>query len=180
MSDIYTGRGDEGKTDLWASSERVSKASERIEAYGSVDELIAVLGHAAALSEPEIASDIEDVQQHLHIVMAHLADREEKGDKEITAEQVSHLEELIDDYNTAVPWLDSFILPGGSDAGSYLHVARSTARRAERRIVALAEEQGVDEQVLTYINRLSDLLFVMARYQNDVDGADEVQVDYEQ
>lgn len=177
---IYTGRGDEGKTDLWASDERVSKSSERIEAYGSVDEVIGLLGHAAAHSADDVTADIDRVQNQLHVLMAQLADPGEKGDKEITDEQVDWLEDRIDVYQDELPELTGFVLPGGADGGSLLHYARSVARRAERRIVELAENEPVNEHVLTYVNRLSDFLFTLARHQNQIDDVEERPVDYDQ
>ena len=138
--DIYTRRGDQGRTDLWASETRVSKSSERIEAYGTIDELIAFLGHAAARADKAIAGDIEDIQHRLHTLMAQLADIGEKGDKRITQDHIDALEDQIDAYEDDLPDLDSFVLPGGSDAGALLHVSRSVCRRAERRIVELAND----------------------------------------
>lgn len=176
---IYTGRGDEGKTDLWGSSERVAKDSPRIEAAGTVDELIAFLGHAAARCDDDIANDLAVVQDQLHVVMAELADADRKGDKEITDERVDRLEALIDDYDADLPDLDGFILPGGSDAGALLHVCRAVCRRAERRIVGLAGDEPLDAAILAYVNRLSDLLFVLARVQNRRDGAEERRVAYD-
>lgn len=177
---IYTGRGDEGKTDLWASSERVSKSSERIEAYGSIDELIGLLGHAAVHCDEDMQRELRHLQNQLHVMMAQLADKEEKGDTDITAEHVTRLEDRIDEYGEDLPDLDSFILPSGSEGGSLLHYARSVCRRVERRIVALGEQEPVNEHVLTYINRLSDYLFTLARYQNMLDGEDERTVDYKE
>lgn len=176
---IYTGRGDEGKTDLWASGERVSKCSERIEAYGTIDELIGLLGHAAVHCSDEVVQDLEQVQHQLHVLMAQLADKEEKGDKRIEDRHVDMLEDKIDTYDAELPELDSFILPSGSEGGSLLHYARSVCRRAERRVVDLAEEEGVEEHVLAYINRLSDYLFTLARYQNQLDGEEPHTVDYD-
>lgn len=176
---IYTGRGDEGKTDLWAAEERVSKSSERIEAYGTIDEVIGLLGHSAVHCAQEVVDELEFVQNQLHVLMAQLADKEEKGDKRITPEHTGRLEDRIDAYDEELEDLQSFILPSGSEGGSLLHYARSVCRRAERRIVDLGESEGVDEHVLTYINRLSDFLFTLARYQNKLDGESERQVDYE-
>lgn len=175
---IYTGRGDEGKTDLWGSSERVGKDSPRIEATGTVDELIAFLGHAAARCDDDIANDLAVVQDQLHVVMAELADADRKGGKEMTEEQVERLEALIDDYDAGLPELDGFILPGGSDAGALLHVSRAVCRRAERRIVSLAGDEPLDTMIQAYVNRLSDLLFVLARVQNQRDGVEETAVAY--
>lgn len=176
---IYTGRGDEGRTDLWASEKRVSKSSKRIEAYGSVDELIGLLGHAGAHSAPDIQDEVETLQNQLHVLMAQLADPERNGDKEIEQRHVQHLEDRIDHYSAELPVLEGFILPGGSQAGSILHYARSVCRRVERRIVELDEEEGVASDAVTYINRLSDLLFTLARFQNHIDGEEEADVTYE-
>ncbi|MDY6769390.1 MAG: cob(I)yrinic acid a,c-diamide adenosyltransferase [Candidatus Nanohaloarchaea archaeon] len=175
---IYTGRGDEGRTDLWASDKRVSKSSHRIEAYGAIDEVIGLLGHAAAHADPEVAQELETVQNHLHVLMAQLADAEEKGDKHIREQHVEHLEDRIDHFDDGLDELDGFILPGGSEAGSILHYARSVCRRAERRVVILDEQDGVAPDALTYINRLSDLLFTLGRHQNKLDGEDEEHVSY--
>jgi cob(I)alamin adenosyltransferase len=176
---IYTGRGDEGKTDLWHSSDRVSKTNPRIGAYGAVDEVIGLLGHAAGHCSAEVKQELEQVQHQLHILMAQLADKEEQGDKRIEEHHITELEDKIDAYNAELDDLDAFILPSGSDGGSLLHYARSVCRRAERRIVMLAEMEGVDEHVLCYINRLSDFLFTLGRYQNTIDGAEERTVDYD-
>ncbi|MDY6766211.1 MAG: cob(I)yrinic acid a,c-diamide adenosyltransferase [Candidatus Nanohaloarchaea archaeon] len=176
---IYTGRGDQGRTDLWASDRRVSKSSHRIEAYGAIDEVIGLLAHAAAHTDAEVAQEIETVQNQLHVLMAQLADAEEKGEQRIGQHHVEHLEDRIDHFNEELPALDGFILPGGSEAGSILHYARSVCRRAERRVVTLDEQDGVAPDALTYINRLSDLLFTLGRYQNMVDGEDEKNVTYQ-
>ncbi len=179
MPDIYTRRGDDGRTDLWGSDERVSKASERIDAYGTVDELIAFLGHAAVHAADSIADDLEHVQHRLHVVMARLADADSRGDTAVTEEDVAWVEDRVDAYQEELPELDAFILPGGSHAGALLHLGRTVCRRAERRIVDLAEDEPVDDVLRMYVNRLSDLLFVMARFQNRADGEAETRVDYD-
>lgn len=176
---IYTGRGDEGKTDLWASDRRVSKSSARIEAYGSIDELNGLLGTCRAAADDDVADTLEWIQNLLHVAMADLADVEGVGDKEITPRHVRELEDEIDGYSEEIAELDGFILAGGSEAGSRLHHARSVCRRAERRVVALGDQEGVHSDLLTFINRLSDLIFVLGRVQNVRDGADETPVDYE-
>ncbi len=176
---IYTGRGDKGRTDLWASEKRVSKASHRIEGYGAIDEVIGLLGHAAAHADEEVAQEITTVQNQLHVLMAQLADAEGKGEQRIGEHHVEHLEDRIDYFSDSLEELDGFIIPGGSEAGSILHYARSVCRRAERRVVGLDEEEGVAPDALTYINRLSDLLFTLGRYQNHLDGAEEDAVEYE-
>ncbi len=176
---IYTRRGDQGKTDLWASDRRVSKSSARIEAYGAVDELIGLLGHAAHYADETVQEEVHRIQNELHVMMAHLADRDGKGDKRITDSHVDRLEDRIDTLEADLPDVQWFVLPGGSEAGSILHYARSVCRRVERRVVELDDEEGVEEQVLGYINRLSDLVFVLARYQNDADGVEEEPVEYD-
>ncbi|MFB6203504.1 MAG: cob(I)yrinic acid a,c-diamide adenosyltransferase [Candidatus Nanohaloarchaea archaeon] len=166
---VYTGKGDRGRTDL-SSGERVSKSSERIEAYGTVDELNSVVGVAAAHCERK-HDELEEVQNELHILQAELANR--NPDTKVTEENVDRLEDLCDEYQEECPPLRSFVLAGGTEAASQLHLARSVARRAERRIVELDQHEQLRQQVLAYINRLSDLFFLMARHENHLDGVEE-------
>lgn len=167
---IYTGRGDKGETDL-RNGDRVSKASKRIEAYGNVDEANAFIGYAAsALQHEDVAETLRSLQNDLFKAQADLADPE--GEPRITAEDVDWVEEECDKYSEELEPLDSFILPGGSPAGSRLHLARTVTRRAERRIVALQEDAGVDP-VLKYMNRASDLLFILGRVVNQREGMEE-------
>jgi cob(I)alamin adenosyltransferase len=144
---IYTGRGDDGMTDLRDLS-RVAKTHVRIEAYGTVDEA--------------------------HIIQAEFATPDESMvDPQIDASHVRWLETAIDDFDAEVPPLTSFILPGGTATAGDLHHARTVVRRAERRAVALAAAEPVDDQAITYLNRLSDALFVLARVVNHRAGVDE-------
>jgi cob(I)alamin adenosyltransferase len=176
---IYTKTGDKGETGLFDGT-RVPKDAIRVDAYGAVDELNATLGAAAAfLEDAEIAGVLQDIQRDLFAVGARLADpragREGKAEKDrFEPERVAHLEQVIDRFEAELPPLRQFILPGGSRAGALLHLARTACRRAERRIVTLAREAEVAPAVVAYLNRLSDLLFVLARAVNRRARAEEV------
>ena len=171
---IYTGRGDEGLTDL-RNMERVSKASERIEAYGCVDELNALIGRARPTDYDDVDDDLRRIQNHLHIVQADFANPDPADDDPtVRDEHVEALEALIDGYDEELEPLADFILPGGSDAGARLHHARAVCRRAERRAVAFAAaDPSANETAVIYLNRLSDLLFTLARLVNARDGVPE-------
>ena len=171
---VYTGRGDRGKTDL-ASGERVSKNSERIEAYGTVDELNSVVGLAASKSERK-RGDLEEIQNDLHVLQAELANRE--PDKKLKQGDIDRLESICDRFQDECPPLRDFVLAGGAETASFLHLARSVSRRAERKIVALDHKEGVRDEVLAYINRLSDAFFMMARHENMEEGVEEKNPDY--
>jgi cob(I)alamin adenosyltransferase len=170
---IYTGRGDEGMTDLRDMS-RVSKTSARIEAYGTVDEANALIGTARPTGYDDIDETLESIQNQLHIVQADFANPDpDEDDPEVTAAHVDSLEGAIDEAEAELDPLESFILPGGSDSGATLHHARAVARRAERRAVALAADEPVNEEAIRYLNRLSDGLFVLARLVNARDEVPE-------
>jgi cob(I)alamin adenosyltransferase len=170
---IYTGRGDDGMTDLRDMS-RVSKTSARIEAYGTVDEANALIGTARPTGYDDIDETLESIQNQLHIVQADFANPDpDEGDPELTAGHVETLEDAIDEAEAELDPLESFILPGGSEAGATLHHARAVARRAERRAVALAADEPVNGEAIRYLNRLSDGLFVFARLVNARDGVPE-------
>ena len=167
---IYTKTGDSGETSLFDNT-RVLKSNPRVDAYGEVDELNASLGTVRAAGvDADIASAIEQIQKDLFALGARLADpstriAERVTKAAVTQADVERLEQLIDRLETEAPPLRRFILPGGSPAGAALHLARTVCRRAERRVVALGV--GQDEPlVVIYLNRLSDLLFVMARAVN--------------
>ena len=165
---VYTGRGDQGQTDLF-SGERVSKTNSRIEAYGCVDELNTqigvVLSHLG--DQEDLTEDLESVQNKLHVICANLANTESEPDRpEIDQDDIEELENRIDELNEDLPPLKAFILPGGSPAGSFLHHARSVGRRAERRVVEINEEDEISSEIVKYLNRLSDYLFVAARAIN--------------
>jgi cob(I)alamin adenosyltransferase len=176
---IYTKTGDKGETGLFDGT-RVPKDATRVDAYGAVDELNAVLGAALAfLGDAGIAETLREVQRDLFAVGARLADprlgREGKSEKDrFESDRVVRLEQIIDRFEAELPPLRRFILPGGSPAGAFLHLARTVCRRAERRIVTLARETEISPVVITYMNRLSDLLFVLARAANHRAGAEEM------
>lgn len=179
MTKIYTRTGDDGTTGL-IGGKRVPKDSPRIEAYGSIDELNAILGVAGAFPLPETARRIIcRVQDDLFSIGADLAlpagmDRNDWGIPALTDANIMVLEKEIDLCEQALEPLHRFILPGGSAAGATLHLARTVARRAERQCVALARVEPVDQQIIRYMNRLSDLFFVLARYVNRDDSQAEI------
>ncbi|WP_123539322.1 cob(I)yrinic acid a,c-diamide adenosyltransferase [Halosimplex salinum] len=176
---IYTGRGDEGLTDLRDMS-RVSKTSPRIEAYGTVDELNAAVGVVRPTGHDDVDDLLREVQNHLHVTQADFANPDpDEGDPSVREEHVDHLEDSIDAFDEELDPLESFILPSGSEPGAKLHQARAVCRRAERRAVAFAEaEAGVNETGIVYLNRLSDLLFTLARVVNKREGVREEEPTY--
>ncbi|MGQ4556819.1 cob(I)yrinic acid a,c-diamide adenosyltransferase [Halobellus sp. GM3] len=175
---IYTGRGDEGMTDLRDMS-RVSKTSPRIEAYGSVDEANALVGTARPTGYDDVDETLKRVQNHLHVVQADFANPDpDEGDPVVTDAHVEELEAAIDEADAELDPLTSFILPGGSEAGATLHHARAVVRRAERRAVDLAADQPVNAAAIRYLNRLSDALFVLGRLVNARDGVPEESPSY--
>ena len=175
LSRIYTKTGDRGDTGLGDGS-RVPKDNVRVAAYGEVDELNAVLGllHAYTADAPE-RELLRDIQNDLFDVGADLCVPPAEGQHglRVTPEQATRLEVAIDRANEKLSPLRSFILPGGSPASAWLHLARTVCRRAERAVVALMRAEPVNEHVLIYLNRLSDLFFVLGRAANR-DGADDV------
>ncbi len=171
---IYTRTGDEGKTSLF-SGVRVSKADIRVEAYGTVDELNSVLGVAIAGNQKskiknqkyksKLKNELLLIQNDLLEIGSALANPASEPLNFLT-KRVKEFENFIDQMTEQMPPLRNFILPGGGRAGSLLHLARAISRRAERRIVALNNKERVDNNIIIYLNRLSDLLFTMARFQN--------------
>jgi cob(I)alamin adenosyltransferase len=176
---IYTRTGDDGTTGLIGS--RVRKDDPRVAAYGDVDELNAVLGLVCAEargSEEALVTWLRSIQRDLFAIGAQLADPQSRvaatRDKtQITPARVGELEQAIDAAETALPALTAFILPGGARLGATLHLARTVCRRAERSVVTLAGQSTVEPLIVTYLNRLSDLLFVLARRENQRAGAPE-------
>ncbi|MCS7172875.1 MAG: cob(I)yrinic acid a,c-diamide adenosyltransferase [Armatimonadetes bacterium] len=165
---IYTRTGDRGQTALWGG-ERVWKDHPRVEAYGTVDELCSVLGIVRRLLPGgELPEWFGRIQDTLYGIAAELAaPRPEEGrTPRLAGEFVEELERWIDRMSADLPPLRSFVLPGGTEAGAWLHLARAVARRAERRVVALARQEPLNPEILRYLNRLSDLLFVAARWVN--------------
>jgi cob(I)alamin adenosyltransferase len=172
LTRIYTGGGDRGETSLGDGS-RVSKLDCRIGAFGTVDELNAQVGLALATDLPEaLRSVLERVQNELFDVGADLAVPYGVGDGRlrVTDERIAELERDCDRFNVDLPELKSFVLPGGSEAAARLHVARTVCRRAEREALATSHEIEINRLVLVYLNRLSDLLFILARAANAAAG----------
>jgi cob(I)alamin adenosyltransferase len=168
LTRIYTRAGDAGETSLGDGS-RVAKTDLRIEAYGTVDELNSVVGFALAGELPaEFRPWLEQIQNDLFDLGADLSVplEDERERLRVAPGQVEWLEELCDLVNEELEPLKSFVLPGGTEAAARLHVARAVCRRAERRSVALAEAHDVNPAALAYLNRLSDLLFILARAAN--------------
>ncbi|MFG0333642.1 MAG: cob(I)yrinic acid a,c-diamide adenosyltransferase [Maioricimonas sp. JB049] len=172
LNRIYTRAGDDGQTHL-GNMQRVPKTSLRIDAYGGVDELNSVLGVAACEKLPaKIASQLLHIQNDLFDVGADLCVPESETPPDVQPlrvlpGQVEHLERWIDEHNEPLEPLRSFVLPGGHPAAAKLHHARAVCRRVEIGVLRLADEEPVNRQVIIYLNRLSDLLFVMARVCND-------------
>jgi cob(I)alamin adenosyltransferase len=175
---IYTKTGDTGETSLFDNT-RVKKGDARVDAYGEVDELNAALGAARAAGlDGDLAGVLEEIQKELFAIGARLADpshriaaRVTKAD--VVGTHIARLEATIDRLEENLPPLRRFILPGGSPGGALLHLARTICRRAERRVVSLAAP--VDPVIVVYLNRLSDLLFVMARAANQRSGVTETE-----
>jgi len=179
LSKIYTRTGDDGTTAL-GSGRRVSKYDLRVEAYGTLDESNAAIGIARLYTkeQPELDAMLARIQNDLFDLGADLCFPDEtkdaRGRLEVSDAQVERLEKEIDRLNRELQPLRSFVLPGGSPAASFLHLARTISRRAERLMVALAARKGetVGASALRYINRLSDFLFVAARFANDKGKSD--------
>ena len=167
LSKIYTRAGDGGTTRL-GNNEAVSKTDLRVECCGEADELNCVLGLVLNYElSPAIANLVASVQNDLFDLGADLCLPDGDEGLRVSAQQVVRLEEAIDRINAELQPLNSFLLPGGSKAAALLHLARAVCRRAERRVWQLRERETVNENVSSYLNRLSDLLFVMARDSND-------------
>lgn len=174
---LYTKTGDRGMTSLVGGS-RVPKTHARLEAYGTVDELNSHLGLLQTyLTDAADRSTVCRVQNKLFVVGSYLATDPTKTGRQaelcITDEDIQLLEQAIDTIDDALPPLKAFILPGGSRGAAVCHIGRTVCRRAERRILALAEECEVDLRVTSFVNRLSDYLFILARKLNHLTGVDE-------
>jgi cob(I)alamin adenosyltransferase len=187
LSKIYTKTGDEGDTML-GSGDFVPKHHARVEAYGSVDEANAEVGLAIEVlrelpgeTTSHIAGELESTQHDLFDVGADLCTPIAQGEKDgeklrVLQHQIDRIEAMIDEHNAKLQPLDSFVLPGGTAASARLHVARTAVRRAERRVAALlaVEPDGTNQLTMVYLNRLSDLLFVLARLANDGGKSDKL------
>jgi cob(I)alamin adenosyltransferase len=172
LSKIYTRTGDDGTTGLGDGS-RIPKDSPRVEAYGTVDEANSAIGVVLSYDSlpGSIRSSLTDVQHDLFELGGELCI---PGHSAITDAMIDRLERELDEHNRELPALDNFILPGGGPAAAACHLARTIVRRAERRTKTLADEEAVRSEVLRYLNRLSDLLFVYARVLSRMEGGTEV------
>jgi len=178
ITKIYTKAGDDGSTRL-GGGQRVRKNSPRIVAYGTVDELNSTIGVALASDlDGELVEALRGIQNELFHLGSDLCILEEDKERmpvpRIEKRHVDQLEQLLDDLTARVGPLENFILPGGSPGAARLHVARTVCRRAERDLVTLATHEPVGEWTIRYLNRLSDALFVMARYENHRLGVPDV------
>jgi cob(I)alamin adenosyltransferase len=170
---VYTKSGDAGETSL-VDGTRVSKADLRVAAYGDVDELNSLLGVArTGLADVELDQELGKIQNELFIVGADLASPLTIQVPRVEETHIAEMEELIDLLLEELEPLREFILPGGTQHGATLHLARTVARRAERSVVALAAQSEINQHAIKYLNRLSDLLFVMARVANKRAGVTE-------
>ncbi len=177
---IYTKTGDEGSTGLFGGG-RVEKDHPRVAAYGDVDELNSAIGVVRATQPVHFFDDLfESVQRDLFAIGGHLATpdpdkvREALQKAELSSDRVAQFEQLMDDADKELPPLRAFVLPAGTPKAAALHLARTVCRRAERSVVSLAREAEVHELFIIYLNRLSDLLFTLARVANHRDGAGDV------
>ena len=171
---IYTRTGDRGETSLFGGA-RVAKNDARIEAYGTIDELSSFIGVARASSlPPEVDTMLEQVQRDLFEVGAHLASPGTSRFAGVDPQRIADLESGIDAMEHELTPLTNFILPGGASSAAQLHVARTVCRRAERLVVALHDDSPATQSSIAYLNRLSDYLFVAARFANLRAGAADV------
>jgi cob(I)alamin adenosyltransferase len=171
LSKIYTRTGDDGTTGL-ADGERIDKTNARVHAFGDVDETNSALG--LLLAEPEVPSSVRaSVTRIQHELFEIGAELSLPGYRKITAEQVAELEHDLDELNATLPPLEEFVLPGGTRAAAMCHLARTICRRAERNAWAANKLTPLNTDLLRYLNRLSDLLFVMARYLARQNGGQE-------
>ncbi|MGH2611957.1 MAG: cob(I)yrinic acid a,c-diamide adenosyltransferase [Rhabdochlamydiaceae bacterium] len=179
MTKIYTRTGDKGMTSLNGGM-RVLKSDERVETYGTVDELnsaigviLAEIGNSKKKRGLNVKNELEQIQRDLFAIGSSLADPSAKQNLHLQ-KRVEDFEKLIDAMTEKLPFLRNFILPGGSLVGAQLHLARTICRRAERRVVNLSQNETIDDNIRMYLNRLSDLLFTMARFVNQLEKKTEI------
>ena len=170
---IYTKTGDKGETGLFGG-ERVSKDSIRISAYGTIDELNSFIGYSITeIKDTSIKENLIKIQNYLFAVGSDLATPETENNAKLNIQRTpewfyKEIEKMIDHYDAQLEELKNFILPGGSKAASLLHICRTVCRRAEREVVALKNSVTIGENIIIFLNRLSDLLFVLSRFENKV------------
>lgn len=174
---IYTKTGDKGKTSLF-NGNRVLKDNARVDTYGTIDELNSILGVlVSTVKDAKVKEEVTAIQHDLLDLGAHLANPTSQLSKSLRSyfeERIRTFEENIDAYTRQLPQLVRFVLPGGSYHGSLFHVARTVARRVERKVVGLSQKESVDSLIITYFNRLSDLLFTLSRWINQQEKAKEI------
>ena len=173
ITKVYTKRGDKGQTDLLGGS-IARKDSLKVEAYGCIDETSSFIGLARYYTKNKVIKErLKEIQNKL-LVLGGLLASDEKGKEmmkdQIKEEDIKLLEEYIDEYNQKLPPLTHFILPGDEEVATHFHVARTVVRRAERKIVSLAAQEDLNPLIQKYVNRLSDLMFVLARYSEEVEN----------
>ncbi|MCL5439194.1 MAG: cob(I)yrinic acid a,c-diamide adenosyltransferase [Patescibacteria group bacterium] len=194
MTKIYTRKGDKGKTSLFGGK-CVQKSNSRVEAYGTVDELNSVIGIVITQVQKsklppslklrrtsksqnhilKLKNELTEIQKDLFEIGTELADQksEVKNQKQL-AERIEKIEKEIDEMAEQLPEIHNFIIPGGGEAGSLLHFCRAICRRAERRVVALSKKEKINKEILIYLNRLSDFLFISARFVNKLENKKEI------
>ncbi|HXF05641.1 MAG TPA: cob(I)yrinic acid a,c-diamide adenosyltransferase [Blastocatellia bacterium] len=178
ITKVYTRTGDSGETSL-VGGQRVGKDSPRVDAYGEIDEVNSLLGLVRChVQDKEIDGILATLQNTLFTVGADLASPLNLDAPRITREESLRLERTIDEFNRQIPPLKEFVLPGGAPAGALLHLARAVTRRAERKVVKLSKEEAINPELIVYLNRLSDLLFVLARVVNRRAGISEEQASF--
>ena len=173
ITKVYTKRGDKGETDLLGES-AARKDSLKVESYGCIDETSSFIGLARYYTKNKVIKErLKEIQNKLLVLGGFLAS-DDKGKEmmkdQIKEEDIKLLEEYIDEYNQKLPPLTHFILPGDDEVAAHFHVARTVVRRAERRIVSLAAQEDLNPLIQKYVNRLSDLMFVLARYSEEVEN----------
>ena len=173
ITKVYTKRGDKGETDLLGGS-AARKDSLKVESYGCIDETSSFIGLARYYTKNKVIKErLKEIQSKLLVLGGFLAS-DDKGKEmmkdQIKEEDIKLLEEYIDEYNQKLPPLTHFILPGDDEVAAHFHVARTVVRRAERRIVSLAAQEDLNPLIQKYVNRLSDLMFVLARYSEEVEN----------
>ena len=173
ITKVYTKRGDKGETDLLGGS-AARKDSLKVESYGCIDETSSFIGLARYYTKNKVIKErLKEIQNKLLVLGGFLAS-DDKGKEmmkdQIKEEHIKLLEEYIDEYNQKLPPLTHFILPGDDEVAAHFHVARTVVRRAERRIVSLAAQEDLNPLIQKYVNRLSDLMFVLARYSEEVEN----------